>query len=215
MAHVLAVSGAVGGIGCSTFAYALALQSRHPCLLIDGQPDGVPLDVLIGAEDVAGTRWSQVRVASDAILGTSIVAALPEWNSVHVLSADRLATADFRALPVIVEAMRRDGHDVVLDLPPHAAAPADRRILLLPPTLLGVAAAARRLDADTWCVISEASWTDFPSAHAERYLDAEQVGVVRRQRAVALAAAACAPPPAGTDLMRVAAQVWERVEHRA
>lgn len=215
MSHVFAVSGAVGGIGCSTFAYALALQAPRPCLLIDCQPDGVPLDVLIGAEDVTGTRWSQVRVASDAITADSVMAALPEWNSVHFLSADRAAIADPAAVRAIVEALRREDHNVVLDLPTRSGTAADQRILLLPPTLLGIAAAGRWLDADTWCVISEAGWTDFSANHAERYLDAEQLGVVRRQRSVALAAATCAPPPASTDLMRVAARAWERVERGA
>lgn len=214
MGHVAAVSGAVGGIGTSTLAYALALQPSSPVALIDAQPDGAPLDILIGSEGVPGARWSQVRVQTDAIDGATVLEALPEHAGIHVLSADRAAGADTRALRFLVAALREHCELVVLDIPARDpgldALRADLRILLLPPTVtaLGAALAAPATDL---LVAVDIGYADFPTSATVGYLDKELAGVVRWQRAVTTAAAQCVPPPASSDVMKVAAGIWGRL----
>lgn len=212
MGIVVTVSGAVGGIGTSTFAYALALHSPSSAVLIDVQPDGVPLDVLIGSEDVPGTRWSQVRVQSDAIAADAILTALPEFHGVRILSADADATADPRAVGILVEVLRGHVDLVVLDIPSRHplidALNADTEVLLAPPTLLGVCAVLASRSA-AQLVVTDTGHAGFRPARMHEYLDSDIAGVVRWERAVHAAAAACTTPPTSTDVMRVAQSVWQ------
>ncbi len=214
MAHVVTVSGAVGGVGASTLAYALALQPYEGAVLIDAQLDGAPLDILIGSEDVPGARWSQVRVQSDAIDAETILCALPEVGGIHVLSADRAARMDARALHFLVQALRSRCSLIVVDIAARDAArpalKADMHLLVMPPTLLGLGAALSAPELDL-LVIANTGAADFGAANADVYLDAETAGVVRWQRAVTMAAAQCLPPPPGTDVMQLAGQLWGRL----
>ena len=116
MGRVITVSGAVGGVGTSTVAYALAQAVETPCLLIDAQPDGTPLDVAVGIESQRGARWSQVRIQSDSLDAESVLAALPSRENMHVLAADGESTADARAM-VLLTTVMRGPCDVVIDVP--------------------------------------------------------------------------------------------------
>lgn len=214
MGHVATVSGAVGGIGTSTLAYALALQPSTVVALIDAQSDGAPLDILIGSEGVPGARWSQVRVQSEAIDADTILDALPEHAGIHVLSSDRAGTSDARALRFLVGALRDHCDLVVLDIPSRDtgldALQPDLRVMLLPPTVaaLGSALAAPSTDL---IVVADIGRADFPIGATGDYLGGEVAGVVRWQRAVTMAAAQCVPPPASSDVMKVAAGIWGRL----
>ncbi len=211
MGTLVTVSGAVGGIGTSTFAYAIALQCNSGAVLIDAQPDGVALDVLVGAEECAGTRWSQVRIRTAEINAQAILAALPQYGRLHILSSDSEAAADSSAIPFLVRALQRDGVDIILDISARDAlrkslAP-EVDVLLMPPTLPGIVAARTALLAKTQVVLVEAGSFEVLPSRAAEYLDREFAGVVRWQRGVALSATAGAPPPAGTDVMQVAASI--------
>ena len=67
MGSVITVSGAVGGVGTSTLAYAIASQLPQSAVLIDAQPSGTPIELLIGGESEPGTRWHQIHVATPDI----------------------------------------------------------------------------------------------------------------------------------------------------
>ncbi len=214
MGQVAAVSGAVGGIGTSTLAYALALQPSGAVALIDAQPDGAPLDILVGSEGVTGARWSQVRVQSDAIDALTILDALPEHAGIHVLSADRAGSVDARALRYLVAALRDHCDLVVLDIPMRDAGlealRPDLRVTMLSPTITALGS-AMTAPAGELLVVVDTGHADFPATAAADYLGRELAGVVRWQRAVTMAAAQCVPPPASADVMRVAAAIWGRL----
>lgn len=215
MGFVVSVSGAVGGVGTSTFAYALALQAQGSSVLIDVQWDGAPLDVVVGVEAEPGARWSQVRVQSDSIDADTVLSALPVAHGVHVLSSDRDGTADTRAVGHLVNALRDQCELVVLDLPlRHPATSlvrADARVLVMPATIAAVAAAYGIDGAPQCFVVVDTGHADFPGTRITDYLDGEIVGTVRWQRAVTLAAGACLPLPSTSDVMRVAAALRDRV----
>ncbi len=214
MGRVATISGAVGGIGTSTLAYVLALQCAGGSALIDAQPDGAALDVLLGSESAAGARWSQVRVQSDAIDGEVVLQALPEHAGVRVLSSDRHGNADPQALRFIVEALRGSCDLVVIDIPArHPALPdlrPDLRVMALPATITGLSAALAAPATDLF-VIVDIGHADFPVGSAADYLNAEVLGPLRWQRAVVMAAAQCQPPPGSTDVVKLAADLWRRL----
>jgi hypothetical protein len=209
MGALITVSGAVGGIGTSTFAYGLALQFATGAVLIDAQPDGVSLDCLIGAEECAGIRWSQVRVRSADISAEAIRAALPQHHGVHVLASDAEATADAVAIPHLVTALLQADSPVVLDISARDGLREmlhpDLDVMLLPATLPGIVSAQASLRSDTRLVLVEDGRAEVLPAMVSESLEREIVGVVRWQRAVLSAATAGVRPPATTDVMRVAA----------
>ena len=218
MGQVITVSGAVGGIGTSTFAYAMALQSGSSTVLIDAQPSGAPIDLLLGMEREPGTRWSQVRVQSDAISADAVLSALPQRDGVHVLSADADAVADPRAAVHLVRALRTQCDLVVIDLPArhalHEVDLADVRVLLVPPTVLGVGAVLASA-VPTHLIIVDTGNGDFAAAHIAQYLPHATPRTIRWQHAIGAAGRACTPPPDHTDAMRIAADLWQEVSQRA
>lgn len=214
MGCVATISGAVGGIGTSTLAFAFALQPQGEVLLIDAQPDGAPLDILLGSEGLPGARWSQVRVRSDAIDAETVLQALPEHRGVHLLSADRGGAADARALRFIVDAVREHCDLVVIDIP--ARDPAledlrpDLRVVLLPPTITGLGAAMASPLVELFVTV-DIGHADFAIGAAAEYLGREVLGPLRWQRSVTMAAAQCLPPPAASDVVQVADELWRRL----
>jgi secretion/DNA translocation related CpaE-like protein len=116
------VIGAGGGAGASTFAAALALGAASRSLrvlLIDADPLGGGLDVLLGIEEVAGIRWPDLVETRGRLASQSLAAALPQAAGVAVLSWGRegpgLIAAE--AMSAVLDAGIR-GHDlVVVDLP--------------------------------------------------------------------------------------------------
>lgn len=219
MGFVVTVSGAVGGIGTSTFAYALALQAPGPALLIDGQPDGVPLDLTLGIEAEPGARWSSVRLGSADIVTSTVLEALPVSHGVRVLSADREAVADPTAMALLVTAMREACDLIVLDLPMRAADASalnpDLRLLLVPPTTPGLGAALVATRTGHAIVGVDTGQGGIPIGRFHEYLEHPVAGIVRWQRAVTVAAESCLPPPSSTDIARLARLIWGGVSDAA
>jgi secretion/DNA translocation related CpaE-like protein len=151
---VLAVSGSCGGAGASTVAAALALAAAPGTVLVDADPWGGGLDLLLGAERVEGLRWPELTGLRGRVAGDALLAALPEIGGVHVLAASRSAAEQIpaQALLAVVEAARSVGRSVVVDLPRAGSAgdgataavlaEADR-VLLVVPARLRAATAAR------------------------------------------------------------------------
>jgi secretion/DNA translocation related CpaE-like protein len=154
--RLVVVGGSCGGAGTSTLAAALALTaagSAAGVLLVDADPWGGGLDLLLGAEDVDGLRWPALRGVRGRVSGEALLAALPEVGGVTVLAAARDDPAAIPAagLTAVVEAARACGRPVVVDLSRPAGpddataaavlAEADLAVLVVPARLRAASAA--------------------------------------------------------------------------
>jgi len=153
--RTIAVVGACGGAGVSTLAAALAQGLRRAgegAVVVDLDLPGPGVDVLLGIEDEPGARWPELAAARGDVDGAGLIAALPRWHSVPVLSGARLSPArpDDAVVVDVCTGLLRGGETVVLDLPRPAAwsaaarmlvASADAVLLVAPCTAPGVAGA--------------------------------------------------------------------------
>jgi secretion/DNA translocation related CpaE-like protein len=150
-----AVVGGCGGAGASTFAAALAIAAGGlgmRALLLDGDPLGGGLDLVLGSESVPGVRWPDLMGTSGRVSAPSLREALPQVGELSVLSWDRgdLAVIPPPVMREVLAAGRR-GHDVVVvDLPrrldpagEEALLKADTTFLVVPAEVRAVAAAGR------------------------------------------------------------------------
>lgn len=125
--QVLAVLGGRGGAGASVLAASVAVcesRQRGSALLLDCDPLGGGIDLLLGAETDAGLRWPQLRVSAGRVSMAELDAALPRVRAgegtLSVLSCDRDGPVpEPGAVAAVVEAGRRAGRVVVCDLPRH------------------------------------------------------------------------------------------------
>lgn len=156
---VLAVVGGRGGAGASVLATAVALaavREGESVLLVDCDPLGGGLDLVLGAEDLGGLRWPGLAVGGGRVAASALHAALPTptvggEGTLGVLSCDRATHGPPpAALDAVVAAGRRGGEVVVCDLPRHptpaartALAAADLTVLVVPADVRSAAAGAR------------------------------------------------------------------------
>jgi secretion/DNA translocation related CpaE-like protein len=118
---VIAVIGGRGGAGTSTFATSIALAATERgcrALLVDGDPRGGGIDLLLGAESVTGVRWPGLVGTTGRINGRALREALPHIRDVAVLAFDRDAACDIDVgtMQAVVSAARRCSDVVVADL---------------------------------------------------------------------------------------------------
>jgi secretion/DNA translocation related CpaE-like protein len=155
---LLAVGGSCGGAGASTVAAGLALAAAPGVLLVDADPWAGGLDLLLGAERADGLRWPDLTGLRGRVDGDALLAALPEVEGVHLLSAARGAVTapPVEALEAVVEAARSAGWRAVVDLPrpgPAAgheiAGEADLALLVVPARLRAVTAARLLVEEPT------------------------------------------------------------------
>ncbi|MEU6866318.1 septum site-determining protein Ssd [Streptomyces sp. NPDC046876] len=154
-ALAVGVIGGSGGAGASTLACALALRAARAgerTILIDGDPLGGGMDVLLGGESADGLRWPDLAGSRGRVAAGALEESLPELHALRVLSWDR---GDRVAVPPdavrsVVAAARRRGGVVVVDLPrrvdeavAEALAQLDLVLLVVPAELRAVAAAGR------------------------------------------------------------------------
>ncbi|MGF1427852.1 septum site-determining protein Ssd [Kitasatospora sp. LaBMicrA B282] len=154
-ALTVAVLGGRGGAGSSTLACALAVTAArlgHRAMLIDADPLGGGVDLLLGGEAVDGLRWPDLATARGRVNGTELVQALPRLHRISALSWDRGSAPPIppTAMRSVLTAARRRGGLVVLDLPRHldraaglALDQADTGLLVVPAELRALAAAGR------------------------------------------------------------------------
>lgn len=156
---VLAVLGARGGAGASVFSVAVgltALKAGDDTLLIDCDPRGGGLDVVLGAETEAGLRWPDMHLSAGRVATKSLHSQLPtkRRGKAHLtlLSGARRGEGPAPdAVAAIVEAGRRAGEVVVCDVPrqlePAAWAAIDRADLtvIVTPAELRAAITAHQL----------------------------------------------------------------------
>ncbi|MDT0341886.1 septum site-determining protein Ssd [Streptomyces litchfieldiae] len=154
-ALTLGVLGGRGGAGASSLACALAVTAAAQGLrttLIDADPLGGGLDVLLGAERTPGPRWPAFVSARGRLSGTALDESLPRPRGVGLLSWDRAdgARLPAEAMCTVLTAARRGGGVVVVDLPraadeaaAEALAQLDMGLLVVPGELRAVAGAQR------------------------------------------------------------------------
>lgn len=127
---MIAAVGACGGAGTSTFAAATGRAMRRagePTTLVDLAVPGAGVEVLLGVEDEPGARWPELAAARGEVDGAGLIAALPRWGPLPVLSGSRLdgERPDDAVVLDVCTGLLRAGESVVLDLPlPGAWSPA-------------------------------------------------------------------------------------------
>ena len=115
--RVISVTAGRGGGGASVFAAALA-QCAGEALLVDLDPCGGGVDLLLGAENTPGLRWPELAAASGRLSWSAVREVLPQQRNVSMLSCARTyheITAD--AAAAVIAAGRRGGVTVICDLP--------------------------------------------------------------------------------------------------
>lgn len=120
-ARCVATVGARGGGGASSTAVALATTAAaagRRVLLLDADPMGGGLDLALGAEELPGMRWSDLRDLRGPLPPGGLAASLPVADGVAVLSHGREATTVASDVVGVVMQAALDEHDlVVVDLP--------------------------------------------------------------------------------------------------
>ncbi|MFF0489494.1 septum site-determining protein Ssd [Nocardia sp. NPDC004068] len=155
----VAVVGAGGGAGASVLAAAVALTAaaerfRDDTLLVDGDPLGGGLDLLLGLETTAGLRWPDLVVEDGRVAAHALHDALPAVAPrLSLLSCGRVDDGPPDqigpgAVRAVVAAGRAAGDLVVCDVStargPHTDQmldAADLVVLVVPARLRAVAAA--------------------------------------------------------------------------
>ena len=88
IAKVISLLPVVGGSGASTLASAMAVESaikgKRVCL-VDLDPQGGGIDLVCGAEQTSGARWSDLMDVED-ISGADLLRSLPECAGVRILA---------------------------------------------------------------------------------------------------------------------------------
>ncbi len=155
-APVVAVVGGRGGAGASLLAVALALAGRRARLrtvLVDADPLGGGLDLLLGAEHAPGSRWEEFSGRQGRMLWPALRDALPHAHGIPVMTwcARRpYAPVPPSAMRTVLSAAARGCELLVADLPRTLDAAAEevlRRaavtLLVLPADVYSVVAAER------------------------------------------------------------------------
>ncbi|MFL6163636.1 MAG: hypothetical protein ACJ74U_15630 [Jatrophihabitantaceae bacterium] len=117
---VIGVLSGCGGAGASTFAAVLAGCAGPPAFLLDHDPLGGGIDVLLGCEQQPGPRWGQVRLRGGPLDPQLLLTGLPRWHQVRFLAADNQQPLAESAVTAVIEAARAVA-PTVLDLPRSAS----------------------------------------------------------------------------------------------
>jgi secretion/DNA translocation related CpaE-like protein len=162
--RVLALIGGRGGAGASILAGGLAVTAVSAglrTLLVDADPLGGGLDLVLGWEQVDGLRWPALMGAGGRVDPPALLRALPHRGDLVLLSfarepvgstesAESMLSVPGEAMAATLDAARRGRDVIIVDLPRHlddaaalALQAADRTILVVPAELRATAAAAR------------------------------------------------------------------------
>lgn len=230
-ALTVGVMGGRGGAGASTLACALAVtaaRAGHRTMLVDGDPLGGGLDILLGGERAEGLRWPAFAESRGRVGGVALEESLPVLHGLRVLSWDR---GDSVAVPpeavrAVLGAARRRGGVVVVDLPrrlDEAAAEVlvqlDLGLLVVPAELRAVAAAHRVASRagmvlrDLRAVVRGSSGSGLDGGEIARLLGLRLAGELPTEGGLSAAVDGGRPPGADArgPLARFCAEFWDRV----
>ncbi len=151
---IVAVMSCGGGSGASTLATVMAAHAAQDrrTLLVDLDPVGGGLDVLVGVEDVTAARWADLADTRGRLSPATLEQALPAWAGASVLSWGRDGPARLTPDPVasVLDAGERGFDLVIVDLPRTVddvtelvLGRARRTVLVASAHVRGVAAASR------------------------------------------------------------------------
>ncbi|MGW0393377.1 septum site-determining protein Ssd [Streptomyces sp. NPDC003042] len=227
-ALTVGVIGGSGGAGASTLACALALRAARVgerTILIDGDPLGGGMDVLLGGESAEGLRWPDFAASRGRVGAGALEESLPELHALRVLSWDRgdRVVVPPAAVRSVVAAARRRGGVVVVDLPrrvdeavAEVLAQLDLVLMVVPGELRSVAAAGRvaagvRMVARDVRVVVRGRCPDGLDAEAvARLLGAPLAGEVPVEVGLPGRVAEGEPPGARGTLARFCDGFWQR-----
>lgn len=224
-APVAAVLGGSGGVGASTLAAGLALGQarRAAAALVDLDPLGGGLDLLMGVETGAGHRWPRLMEAAGEV--GDMRGLLPEAEGVAVLSMARegAAAPTPAATSAITGSLARHHGLVVVDCGRHPSAAA-RTMLRVASAIVvvsggsvrGVAACVQQLQAwdvrTAGLVVRRQPGVRVPPEVVAETLGLELWGVVPHDPALITAAEAGDPPwRSGSAWSRAVNRVLQRV----
>jgi secretion/DNA translocation related CpaE-like protein len=228
--RTLGVMAGSGGAGASTFACALALVVARmaPVLLVDLDPFGPGLDRVVGLDDSPGIRWDALASSSGRLGSRSLRSALPRVDALAVLTWPTVLCPPPAAASVreVLAAGVRGNRLVVVDLPApvdaltlETAGRCDRLLLVVDPTVTGVAAAGRvvgRLDGlrDRLGLAVRSSANGVPAHQVAATLGCPVDAELPRQRRLAEHVDLGLGPVHGrrAPLARAARQVWRGLE---
>ena len=115
--RTIAVIAGRGGAGASVFSVALA-RCADEALLIDLDFYGGGIDLLLGAENVPGLRWPDLRLEDGRLAWAAVRQALPGVDGVRMLSGSRaFHEIEQPALGAVLESGLRGGATVICDVP--------------------------------------------------------------------------------------------------
>lgn len=230
--RLVAVVGGSGGVGASTCAAALATTaaaSGRRSVLVDADPLGGGLDLLMGAEHIEGWRWPQLARASGHLGDLS--GLLPQVDGIDLLASGRGGPPTSWLTPGPLLAVLRStarSHDLtVLDLPrwlsgveQEATVTADLVLVLVRADLRGLAAArelAGRLpDQETQVLLRGRRGAAVGPELVEQTLGWPVVATVADESAVRAATERGEPPARSRSaLAKVCRWVLEQLPTRA
>lgn len=165
---------------------AAVFASAVGAILIDLDPVGGGVDVLLGIETVPGARWSGLHLAGGTLDPHALADGLPQWGSVPVLASDGQAVS-VAQVEEVLDAAEAWG-DVVLDLPRGPSAERDAAVVRCAMVVVLAVATVRGLVA-AQAVLS--SLPDVPAGvivrpgevsvpEVPQYVSAPLLGVLRR-----------------------------------
>ena len=150
--RLVAVVGGSGGVGASSLAAGLAVVAAAEgvsALLVDLDPIGGGLDLLVGAESVVGWRWPRLSAARGHL--GDLTGQLPRVAGIDVLSMAREQPADPptpEAVKAVLLSASRSHRLTTIDVPRgldpggrEALRRADRTLLVAGADVRGIAAA--------------------------------------------------------------------------
>lgn len=188
---VLAVLGARGGAGASVFTVAVgltALKAGNNTLLIDCDPRGGGLDLVLGAETEEGLRWPDMQLSAGRVAAASLHTKLPARRrgnaQLTMLSGARKGEGPAPdAVAAIIEAGRRAGEIVVCDVP-------------------------RQLEAAAWSAIDRADLTVIVTpAELRACITATQLAKDLKDRGITPQLIVRGPSPGGLRVDEIAGSV--------
>ncbi|MBA0047698.1 septum site-determining protein Ssd [Mycobacterium sp. NPDC050853] len=154
-AAVIAVVGGRGGAGASVLCGAIGLCAPGGALIVDADPYGGGIDLLLGWEDVDGLRWPDIDMRSGRVSFDALRRALPHRRGLVLVSGDRTGGGgNAEAIGGVIDSAREVGVPVVVDLPRRLGATsvaaldrADLVVVVTPAEVRACAAAALMVTA--------------------------------------------------------------------